>query len=399
MSGRINAMVHTVLSTALRPGVTTKELANTASRWIHQLGGVSSLAAVGFPEEICISINDEVGHGVPSDRTIRPGDLVKIDISLQYKGLHTDCAVTHVVGGTDLATLGLVRTTKKALANGIAQIQSGARVSNISNAIFKTFLRTPYEPVRKAFGHGIGRELHESPMIANFGPPHHGPKLRSGMALAVEPVAIFGKGLTIQADNGWTDTALNHNMSAHFEHTVLVTEYEPEILTTLPDGLAKQEIPFGSTFVPPHVQPHPYRAADREILLILAATEMDSILMDAWGRRVNPDEFLGPEGAQTVVLKDALGHIAGFFVYFLYSSSLFLHTLVISGTFQGQGLGTKVMQYLDYLAEAFGRTAVELNVQVNNRKALMFYQGLGFEPASLPFANSLLMRKSLWHPQ
>ncbi|MCX7590361.1 MAG: type I methionyl aminopeptidase, partial [Kiritimatiellae bacterium] len=228
------ARVRDEVARLIRPGVTTAELAAYAGKLIRAYGAESAfLGYKGYPGEICISVNDEVVHGIPGLRRIEVGDIVSIDIGVRLDGFVGDTATTLMVGVTDLDVIRLVRTAEQALAAGISQAREGRRVSDISHAIEQTALAAGFSVVRQFVGHGIGRQMHEEPQIPNFGSPGHGARLVAGMTLAIEPMINMGTGdVEVQGD-GWTVLTRDRKPSAHFEHTVAVRGegLEAEILT------------------------------------------------------------------------------------------------------------------------------------------------------------------------
>ena len=228
----IAARVRDEVAAMVSPGVTTVELGEYAGELIRKAGGKSAfLGYRGFPGQICISVNDEVVHGIPSPRRIEIGDVVSLDFGVWIDGFFGDTATTVMVGVTDPAVIKLVRSTERALEIGLAATQAGRRLSDVSHAIQRAVEGDGFSVVRDFVGHGIGRELHEDPQIPNFGKPGHGPKLKAGMTLAIEPMVNMGKaGVDVQND-GWTVLTRDRLPSAHFEHTVAVRNGEVEILT------------------------------------------------------------------------------------------------------------------------------------------------------------------------
>jgi methionyl aminopeptidase len=231
-SGRIAARVRDELVRRIAPGMTTKSLDEQAARMIEDWGGTSAfLGYRGYPGHICLSIDDEVVHGIPCDRRIELGQIVSIDVGVVYRGFVGDTATTVMVGVTDPDVVRLVRTAQQALENGMAMARVGGRLSDISSAIEVTAERAGFSVVRDFVGHGIGRKMHEDPQIPNFGSPGSGPKLKSGMTLAIEPMVNMGiSAVEVMAD-GWTVLTADRKPSAHFEHTVAIGEDGPEILT------------------------------------------------------------------------------------------------------------------------------------------------------------------------
>lgn len=392
--GMLNAQIHKEVQDFIRSGVTTQEINDKAAACMNALGVKSSIREPeGFPGDICVSVNEEVGHGVPGADVLKDGDVVKVDISVEFAGYHTDCAITHIVGigeAEDSEAKRLVSSTREALFAGISAARAERRCSDISHAVYRKVQEHGYAVIRHAFGHGVGRSLHESPQIASFGPAGCGPRLRPGMIIAIEPVVSAGGRFTVRNENGWTDTTIDGSIGAHFEHTVLITDGEPEILTQtahFETDTAGSDTPFDGIVYRDRVD------ADKPALLQLAAQEMDAILMQAWGRKVSPQEILDPD-AQTIVLQHESGNIAGFFVFSEIGDALHLNTLVIHPMFQGKGIGTQVMKRMGEMALGRNLKGTRLCVQTNNHRALAFYQKLGYAVYGEPYPNTLLMRKS-----
>jgi methionyl aminopeptidase len=218
----------------VQPGRTTGELDDAAGRWIAQRGGKSAfLGYRGYPGQICVSVNDEVVHGIPGARKLQYGDIVSLDVGIILNGYVGDNATTVAVGLVQPRTQELLRVTQQALAAGIAQARVGKRVGDISHVIQTTVEAHGFSVVREFVGHGVGRKLHEEPQIPNFGRAKDGPKLKPGMTLAIEPMINAGTYEVKVLSDGWTVVTSDGAPSAHFEHTVLITEGEPEILTWL----------------------------------------------------------------------------------------------------------------------------------------------------------------------
>ncbi len=216
----------------IRPGVTTAELDRLAEREIRALGAVPSFKGLyGFPATICASLNDEIVHGIPSDRVIRDGDIVSIDVGAVVDGFHADSAFTVAVGRVSKRTQDLVDDTAESLQRGIAQVKAGARVGDVSSAVQRYAEARGYGVVRQYVGHGIGRALHEDPPVPNHGPPGKGPLLRVGMTIAIEPMLNLGSWETEVLDDDWTVVTADGELSAHFEHTVAITSQGAEVLT------------------------------------------------------------------------------------------------------------------------------------------------------------------------
>jgi methionyl aminopeptidase len=177
----------------------------------------------GYPKSICVSINDEVVHGIPSHRRLRAGDVVSIDFGVRYDGYYGDAAITVAVGEVSPLAQRLIATTEESLYAGIAQVVAGKRLSDISHAVQQTVESQGFSVIRDFVGHGIGRSLHEDPQIPNFGPPGHGPVLQPGMTLAIEPMVSAGRYEIIVQPDGWTAKTKDGSLAAHFEHTVALT--------------------------------------------------------------------------------------------------------------------------------------------------------------------------------
>lgn len=234
-AGRIVAGLLRHLAGVVRPGLRTRALDDEARRYLEQHGAHPAfLGYRGYPAAICVSVNEEVVHGIPGERRIHEGDVVSIDAGAVVSGFYADAATTVMVGETPPQVRRLVETTRQALTEGIAQATAGHRLSDISSAVQRAVEREGFGVVREFVGHGIGRAMHEDPPIPNFGPPHMGPRLRCGMVLAIEPMVTMGRhDLEVLAD-GWTAVTKDRSLGAHFEHTVAVTERGADILTAEP---------------------------------------------------------------------------------------------------------------------------------------------------------------------
>ena len=232
-AGRIVATVLDILMKQVKPGMKTKELDLIAGREVERLGGKPSFKGYrGFPANLCVSINNEIVHGIPGDRVLRQGDIVSLDMGATFKGFQGDAAVTVGVGEISSEARELMATTESVLQAGIAAARSGARLGDISATIQNYAESHGYSVVREYTGHGIGRELHEEPQIPNFGQPGTGPVLKKGMTLALEPMVNLGDWRTRVGDDQWTVLTADGSLSAHFEHTIAITDGEPEILTS-----------------------------------------------------------------------------------------------------------------------------------------------------------------------
>lgn len=236
-SGVIAARVLDAIKKRIGPGLTTLELDTFAAGEIAAADAQSAfLGYRGYPGHICISINDEVVHGIPGPRRIELGDIVSVDVGVKYQGFIGDTADTVAVGVTDWPVLQLVQTARDALAAGISMARVGRRLSDVSHAIQSLVEERGFSVVRDYVGHGVGRQMHEEPQIPNFGPPGKGCKLQAGMTLAIEPmVNLGGYEVSVLAD-GWTVRTRDRKPSAHCEHTVAIGEDGPQILTQLSES-------------------------------------------------------------------------------------------------------------------------------------------------------------------
>jgi methionyl aminopeptidase len=232
-AGRIVCEILDELERAVAPGVSTWELDALAERLIHQKGAKPAFKGYhGFPSCLCASVNHEVVHGIPSrKRKLAEGDLMKLDFGVVYQGFYGDSARTVPVGKVSAQAQGLVNATREALAHAIAAMVPGNRVGDIGHAIQSYVEPRGFSVVRDFVGHGIGRALHEAPQVPNYGRPGDGLRLRPGMVLAVEPMINAGAPQVEVLDDDWTAVTRDGKLSAHFEHTILVTEAGPEILT------------------------------------------------------------------------------------------------------------------------------------------------------------------------
>ncbi len=390
--GRINAQVHQEVRKLLEPGVTSQELDVKAGQVMRELGAASSMIEqYDFPGHICVSVNDQAGHGIPGKYTIRDGDTVKIDVSVVYEGYHTDCAITYVVGQASRDAIRLVNVTRHALWAGISCATAGRRCSDISSAIHQVVRQNGLAVIRHAFGHGVGRDLHESPSIANFGPANRGPRLRPGIVLAIEPVTSAGSSCTHRLNDEWTDATIDGSLSAHFEHTVLITDAKPEILTQSTDELHQDSLQSERS----DIAYREIKDNEQSRLFELAATEMDPILIDAWGRRADIEEIFGSDGEVIVLEQRETGAILGFMVISQMNHFTHLNTIVIDRRYQGKGIGKQAMRKLEEITRDRQLRGIRLCVQANNQRATAFYRKLGFDVIGRPYVNTLLMRKTL----
>jgi len=233
-AGRITAVVLGVLSENLRLGMQTEELDAIAGRELDRLGAKPSFKGYrGFPANLCVSVNDEIVHGIPEARVLNDGDIVSLDFGVIFDGFQGDAAVTVGVGEISPEAKRLLETTEAALRAGIDKAYAGARLGDISAAIQHYAESRGYSVIREYTGHGIGREMHEEPQIPNFGQPGTGPILKRGMTLAIEPMVSIGDWHTRLGSNHWTVFTADGSLSAHFEHTIAITDGEPEVLTVV----------------------------------------------------------------------------------------------------------------------------------------------------------------------
>jgi methionyl aminopeptidase len=235
-AGEVVAAAIAAARAAVRPGVTTAELDHVAAREITARGAAPSfLGYRGFPKTICTSVNEEIVHGIPGDRSVVEGDLVKLDVGAIVDGFHADSAVTIPVGEPSPEALKLIETTERALWAGLAEAREGRRLGDVGVAVQTVAEGAGFSVVREYVGHGIGRSLHEEPPVPNYGSPGKGYKLTEGIVLAIEPMVNIGGFETRLLDDDWTVVTRDGSLSAHFEHTVAVTADGPWVLTD-PEG-------------------------------------------------------------------------------------------------------------------------------------------------------------------
>lgn len=234
-AGRVLAGLLKELAGLIRPGLTTGEIDRFAEKYIRGCGATPSFKGLyGFPASACVSVNDEVVHGIPGSRRLREGDIVSVDVGAMVDGFHGDSAVTFPVGKVSDEAMRLLRVTEESLYKGIQQARAGKRVVDISRAIQEHVESHGFSVVRALAGHGIGRSVHEEPRIPNFVIRNDpGPELRPGATLAIEPMVNAGGFDVVTLDDNWTVVTRDGSLSAHFEHTVAVTSDGPEILTAL----------------------------------------------------------------------------------------------------------------------------------------------------------------------
>ena len=236
VAGRITAGARTIARQGIRDGITTHELDREIHRYIVKNGAYPTfLNYSGFPGNACISVNDEIIHGIPGGRVIHNGDIVSVDVGARINGFTGDCAGTYACGEISDKAKDLIAVTRQSFFEGIRFARVGYRISDIGHAIQEYVESHGYSVVRSYVGHGVGAELHEEPEIPNYGEPGHGPRLVKGMTLAIEPMVNAGTWDVRVLDNDWTVVTADGKLSAHYENTILVTDGEPEILTMADD--------------------------------------------------------------------------------------------------------------------------------------------------------------------
>lgn len=236
-NGQVLGKAHAEVAKIIQPGVTTKELDKVAYEFIKDHKAHPSFLGydVGgfkFPASLCISVNEVVVHGIPSNRVLKDGDIVSIDCGVYLNGYHADSAYTYPIGNVAPEVLGLLKNTYDSLFKGIEQARVGNRVGDISYAVQNHAEKSGYGVVRELVGHGVGKFLHESPEVPNFGKRGNGPKLQEGMVIAIEPMITLGRRGVLQENDNWTIRTEDRKQAAHYEHTVLVRKGRGEILTT-----------------------------------------------------------------------------------------------------------------------------------------------------------------------
>jgi len=231
-AGKIVADTLALVAEAVRPGVTTAELDEIAERYIRNAGATPAYKGYrGFPATICASINEEVVHGIPGPRRLQEGDIISIDVGARYRGYYGDATITVPVGQIDPEAQRLLDVCRESLEIGIAQARAGHRLTDISAAIQQHVERNGFSVIRDLYGHGIGRKLHEDPLLPHYGKPGQGPVLRPGLVLTIEPMISAGAPEWRTLDDQWTVVTLDGSLAAQFEHTVAITDNGPEILT------------------------------------------------------------------------------------------------------------------------------------------------------------------------
>lgn len=235
-AGRITAGARTVARQMVEPGVTTRQINREVHKFITKSGASPCfMTDGGFPTAACISVNDEIIHGIPGPRVLQEGDVVSVDVGAYIGGVHGDCAGTYPCGKVSDEDMDLIRVTQESFFQGLKYAREGYRLSDISAAVQQYAESHGYSIVREYVGHGIGHHMHEPPEVPNFGKPGHGPRLLRGMTIAVEPMVNAGSAAIVQMPDGWTVRTADGKYAAHYENTVLITAGDPELLTD-PEG-------------------------------------------------------------------------------------------------------------------------------------------------------------------
>jgi methionyl aminopeptidase len=235
-AGAITAAARTAAREMVHPGVTTGEINKAVHQFIKRAGAKASFYGYGgFPASACISVNEEIIHGIPGKRVVHEGDIVSVDVGAYIGGFHGDCAGTYPCGQCSEEALRLIAVTRQSFFEGIKFAKQGYRVSDISHAIQEYVEGNGFSLVKEYVGHGVGANLHEDPEVPNYGAPGHGPRLVKGMTLAIEPMVMAGSEAIRVLDDDWTVITADGSLSAHYENTVLITDGEPEILTWAED--------------------------------------------------------------------------------------------------------------------------------------------------------------------
>ena len=231
-SGKITAAARALAGEMVKPGVTTQEINDAVERFIRQQGAVPSfLHYNGYPASACISVNDEIIHGIPGKRVLQEGDIVSVDVGAYIGGFHGDCAATFPCGTISPEARRLIDVTRQSFFEGIRFAREGQRLQDVSAAVQAYVEQNGFSVVREYVGHGVGAKMHESPEIPNYGRPGHGPRLLRGMTLAIEPMVNAGSAAITQLSDGWTVKTADGKWAAHYENTILITDGAPEILT------------------------------------------------------------------------------------------------------------------------------------------------------------------------
>jgi methionyl aminopeptidase len=235
-AGKITAAARALARDMVTPGITTAQIDREVRHFIEKSGAVPTfLGYGGYPASVCLSVNDEVIHGIPGHRVIHEGDIVSVDVGATYKGFVGDCAGTFVAGTASDEAMRLIAVTRQSFYEGMKFARAGYRIGDISHAIQTYVEENGFSVVREYVGHGVGAEMHEAPEVPNFGKPGRGPRLLKGMTIAVEPMVNVGTWEVKVLKDGWTVKTLDGKLSAHYENTICITDGEPEILTVSED--------------------------------------------------------------------------------------------------------------------------------------------------------------------
>ena len=231
-AGKLTAAARALAGEMVKPGVTTREIDKAVHHFIKSQGAEPSfLNYNGYPASVCISVNDEIIHGIPGNRVLQEGDIVSVDVGAYIGGFHGDCAATYACGKISDEAQRLIDVTRQSFFEGIKNAREGCRISDIGHAVQEYVEANGFSVVREYVGHGVGRNMHESPEVPNYGAPGHGPKLLRGMTIAVEPMVNMGAAAIRQMPDGWTVKTADGKYAAHYENTLLITAGEPELLT------------------------------------------------------------------------------------------------------------------------------------------------------------------------
>ena len=237
-AGKITAAARALARSMVKPGVTTQEIDKAVFDFIKAQGATPSfLHYNGYPASVCVSVNDEIIHGIPGKRVLQEGDIVSVDVGAYIGGFHGDCAGTYPCGQVSDEAMRLIRVTQQSFFEGIKFAREGYRLSDISHAVQEYVEAQGFSIVREYVGHGIGRNMHEAPEVPNYGKPGHGPRLLRGMTIAVEPMVNAGSAAIMQMADGWTVKTADGKYAAHYENTILITAGEPELLTDATESL------------------------------------------------------------------------------------------------------------------------------------------------------------------
>ena len=241
-AGRITAAARALAGKMVIPGATTLEIDTAVRKFIEDQGAIPSFLHVpgppgvmDYPGSACISVNDEVIHGIPGSRVLKDGDIVSVDVGAYYEGFHGDCAATFPCGRVSAEAAKLIAVTEQSFWEGMKFARRGYRISDIGCAVQKYVEENGFSVVREYVGHGVGANLHEAPEVPNYGKPGHGPRLLPGMTIAVEPMVNQGRWPVKVLSDGWTVKTADGSLSAHYENSILITDGEPEILTAVED--------------------------------------------------------------------------------------------------------------------------------------------------------------------